>query len=352
MPAIDSETPHRLSDFSLDIPERLIAQSPVADRDRCRLMVLDRASKSIENHHFYHLPDFINEGDVLVLNDTQVFPARLYAEREQTGTRIEVFLLRDLGDHKWEVLVKPGRKVHLGDTLVFPGRMSCKVLDHTAAGGRIVHFSSNSSSFTDYVDQYGKSPLPPYIHREPQPVDREAYQTVYARNRGAVAAPTAGLHFTPELLEQLNAKGVILVQLTLHVGLGTFRPVQEEDITRHRMDEEFYQISPESAEIIKQALHGGNRVVAVGTTSVRALETAATGSRHIESGQGWTDKFIYPPYTFNVVDGLITNFHQPRSSLSMLVSAFAGNDFLFDAYHQAVRDEYRFYSYGDAMLIM
>jgi S-adenosylmethionine:tRNA ribosyltransferase-isomerase len=352
MPAIDSETPPRLSDFSLDIPEQLIAQFPVTDRDRCRLMVLDRVSKSIENHHFYHLPDFISKGDVLVLNDTQVFPARLYAEREQTDTRIEVFLLRDLGDHKWEVLVKPGRKVRLGDTLLFPGQMSCKVLDHTAAGGRIVHFSDNGSSFTDYVEQYGKSPLPPYIRREPQAKDREAYQTVYARNRGAVAAPTAGLHFTPELLEQLHAKGVILVHLTLHVGLGTFRPVQEEDITRHHLDEEFYQVSPESAEIINQAMHGGNRVVAVGTTSARALETVATGPRHIESGQGWTDTFIYPPYTFNVVDGLITNFHQPRSSLIMLVSAFAGKDFLFEAYHQAVRDEYRFYSYGDAMLIM
>lgn len=352
MPAIDSETPPRLSDFRLDIPERLIAQFPIADRDHCRLMVLDRASKSIENHHFYHLPDFMGKGDVLVLNDTRVFPARLYAEREQTGTRIEVLLLRDLGDQKWEVLVKPGRKVRIGDTLLFPDQMSCEVLDHSDPGGRIVRFSVNSSAFIDFVEQHGKSPLPPYIRREPEPEDRMAYQTVYARNRGAVAAPTAGLHFIPELLEQLTTKGVILIYLTLHVGLGTFRPVQEEDITRHHLDAEFYHVSPESAEIINQALDGRNRVVAVGTTSARALETVATGPRHIEPGQGWTDKFIYPPYTFNVVDGLITNFHQPRSSLIMLVSAFAGMEFLLEAYRQAIRDEYRFYSYGDAMLIM
>ena len=352
MPALTSEIPPRLSDFSLDIPERLIAQFPETERDQCRLMVLDRSAESIEQHHFYQLPDLLRMDDVLVFNDTQVFPARLYAVREQKSAKIEVFLLRDLGDHKWEVLVKPGRKVHVGDTLHLPGEMSCKVLDLTASGGRIVRFSgSTGNSFAEYVEQHGQSPLPPYIRREPQTEDKAAYQTVYARNRGAVAAPTAGLHFTPALLERLAAKGITLVYLTLHVGLGTFRPVKEEDITRHHLDEEYYQVSPESAEAINRALRKGNRVIAVGTTSARALETVAAGPRKIQSGQGWTDKFIYPPYTFNTVDGLITNFHQPKSSLIMLVSAFTGKDFLFKAYRRAVRESYRFYSYGDAMLI-
>ncbi len=345
------ETP-RLSDFDLEIPERLIAQFPPERRDHCRLMVLDRATETIGDHHFYELSEFLDEGDVLVLNDTRVFPARLYATKDGTAARIEVLLLRELGGDRWEVLVKPGRKVRVGDKLVFNEEAHCQVIDATASGGRVVHFQHSNHSLHDFLEKHGQSPLPPYIRREPEPQDRSAYQTVYARHRGAVAAPTAGLHFTEALLDELRAMGAKLACLTLHIGLGTFRPVQVEDVTRHHMDAEYYSVSEETAETVNRALEGGKRVVAVGTSAARALETIATAGHVIAGGEGWTDKFIYPPYSFKIVGGLVTNFHQPRSTLIMLVSAFAGRSFLFQGYRQAIRQEYRFYSYGDAMLIL
>ncbi|MBA7614853.1 S-adenosylmethionine:tRNA ribosyltransferase-isomerase [subsurface metagenome] len=304
------ETP-RLSDFDLEIPERLIAQFPPERRDHCRLMVLDRAAEAIGHHHFYELPEFLNQGDVLVLNDTRVFPARLYATKDGTAARIEVLLLQELGGDRWEVLVRPGRKVRVGDRLIFNEEAHCQVIDATASGGRVVHFQHSNRSLHDFLEKHGQSPLPPYIRREPEPQDRSAYQTVYARHRGAVAAPTAGLHFTEALLDELRAKGVKLACLTLHIGLGTFRPVQVEDVTRHHMDAEYYSVSEETAETVNRALAWGQRVVAVGTSTARALETVAAGEGVITPGEGWTDKFIYPPYSFKIVGGLVTNFHQP-----------------------------------------
>ena len=351
MDTTTSEETPRLSDFDLEIPERLIAQFPTSRRDHSRLMVLDRANEAIGHHHFYELPEFLDQGDVLVLNDTRVFPARLYATKDRTAARIEVFLLRELEDDRWEVLVKPARKVRVEDKLVFNEEVHCQVVDVTAAGGRVVSFHYPGDSFYSFLDKHGKSPLPPYIRREPELQDRNAYQTVYARHRGAVAAPTAGLHFTEALLDELLAKGVKIANLTLHIGLGTFRPVQVEDVTQHQMDAEFYSVSEETAEIVNRALDRGQRVVAVGTSTARALETVAVSRHQITDGEGWTDKFIYPPYAFKITSGLLTNFHQPKSTLIMLASAFAGKSFLFRGYRQAIREEYRFYSYGDAMLI-
>ncbi|UCH09275.1 MAG: tRNA preQ1(34) S-adenosylmethionine ribosyltransferase-isomerase QueA [Fidelibacterota bacterium] len=348
---IHHKTP-QLSDFDLQIPDRLIAQFPNPERDQCRLMVLDRNDHSIANRHFYQLPEFLDEGDVLVLNDTRVFPARLFATREKTGAQIEVLLLQETGPDQWEVLVKPGRKARVGGRLAFEGGVTGDIIATTASGGRLVRFTHDHLPFEQFLEQHGKSPLPPYIRREPEPQDRQTYQTVYARHRGAVAAPTAGLHFTEALLETVASRGVSVTYITLHVGLGTFRPVQEEDITRHQMDAEYYHVSAETANTINDTVAGGGRIVAVGTTTARALETVAIGPGKISNGSGWTEKFIYPPYTFLAVDALITNFHQPKSSLIMLVSAFAGKPFLFEAYQKAVQDGYRFYSYGDAMLIL
>jgi len=352
MDTTTSEETPRLSDFALEIPEELIAQFPATHRDHSRLMVLDRANEAIGDHHFYELAEFLDQGDVLVLNDTRVFPARLYATKEQTAAQIEVFLLRELEDDRWEVLVRPGRKVRAGDNLVFNEEAHCQVVDVTVSGGRVVQFHYPGDSFNSFLDKHGKSPLPPYIRREPELQDRNAYQTVYARHRGAVAAPTAGLHFTEALLDELLAKGVKIANLTLHIGLGTFRPVQVEDVTQHRMDAEFYSVSEGTAEIVNKALVEGKRVVAVGTSAARALETVAVSRHQVTDGEGWTDKFIYPPYAFKIMSGLLTNFHQPKSTLIMLVSAFAGKSFLFQSYRQAIREEYRFYSYGDAMLIL
>ncbi|MFB0516904.1 MAG: tRNA preQ1(34) S-adenosylmethionine ribosyltransferase-isomerase QueA [Candidatus Neomarinimicrobiota bacterium] len=336
----------------MDIPDQLIAQFPTPQRDRCRLMVLDRASKTIGSHRFHQLPEFLDEGDVLILNDTRVFPARLQAAKDGTGAQVEVFLLKELENDLWEVLVKPGRRVHLGNRLTFSGGVHCEVTDHTATGGRVVRFHYPGTSFHNFLEKYGRSPLPPYIRREPEPGDRSAYQTVYARNRGAVAAPTAGLHFTRALLDELSRKKVRIAYLTLHIGLGTFRPVKVEDVTQHHLEAEFYRVSKRTARIVNQAKAGGKRVVAVGTTTARTLETVAVSSHQITDGEGWTDKFIYPPYTFKIVSALITNFHQPRSTLIMLASAFAGQAFLFEAYRQAISAGYKFYSYGDAMLIL
>ncbi len=341
----------KLSDFKYPLPEHLIAQYPAERRDESRLMVLHRDAGKIEHRIFRDIVEYFQEGDCLVINQTKVFPARLFGIKEKTAARVEIFLLRELENGLWEVLVKPARKVRIGNRLHLTDDLYCDVIDNTVSGGRVVRFNYNGNFFS-IVEKLGQAPLPPYIKREPEPLDKERYQTVFAKVRGAVAAPTAGLHFTKELLDVLKKKGVTIVPVVLHVGLGSFRPVQVEDLSRHKMDSEYYEVYEDSAGVINETKKSGGRVIAVGTTVVRALETAVTSDHHVKAEKGWTDKFIYPPYEFKVVDALVTNFHLPGSTLLMLVSAFAGHDFVFKAYRKAVREKYRFYSYGDAMLIL
>ncbi len=341
----------KLIDFDYHLPERLIAQYPLPERDQCRMMVVDRETQSVSHRKFSDLLEYLETGDCLVLNDTKVFPARLVGKKDKTGARVEVFLLRHLENGIWEVLVKPARKVRLGNKLVFAENFSCDVIDNTVSGGRIVEFNY-TGDFFETLNQVGKIPLPPYIKRPSEAVDVCYYQTVYARKVGAVAAPTAGLHFTEQLLEKIRQKGISIAYLTLHVGLGTFRPVQVEDISRHHMHSEYYEIGEEAARIINKTREQGHRVVAVGTTVVRALETVVDRSGFIRPCRGWTEKFIYPPYIFRAIDLLITNFHLPKSTLLMMVSAFAGHQLIMQAYREAVEQEYRFFSYGDAMLIL
>lgn len=341
----------KLSDFQYTLPEGLIAQYPVSPRDSSKMMVVNRSDNSIETRVFHDVVDYMNEGDILVINVTKVFPARLIGIKEKTAAEVEIFLLRRLENQLWEVLVKPARKVRIGNRLLINGNILCDVLDNTVSGGRVVRFDYDED-FYEVIDAIGRSPLPPYITREPEPSDKENYQTVYAEVRGAVAAPTAGLHFTQEILDKIKNKGVKIVPVLLHVGLGSFRPVQVEDLTRHRMDSEYYEISPESAAIINKTKDDGGAVICVGTSTARLLESAVTSENHIKSHKGWTDKFVYPPYEFNIADRLITNFHLPSSTLIMLVAAFATRDLIFEAYDKAMEEKYRFYSYGDAMIVL
>ncbi|MFQ6113010.1 MAG: tRNA preQ1(34) S-adenosylmethionine ribosyltransferase-isomerase QueA [bacterium] len=340
----------KLSDFKYKLPEKLIAQYPAKKRDESRLMVLNREKKTIEDTVFSEIPNYFNPGDCLVLNETKVFPARLMGTKDKTDAQVEIFLLRELENGLWEVLVRPARKVRVGNRLSVNNKLYCDVIDNTVSGGRVVRFNY-IGDFFEIVDKIGQSPLPPYINREPEPLDKERYQTVFARVRGAVAAPTAGLHFTEELLKKTEQKGVKIVHLVLHLGLGSFRPVVVEDLSRHKMDSEYYEVSEETANVINQTKKEGGKVVVVGTSTTRALETGVTSEGWSKASKGWTDKFIYPPYDFKIVDRLITNFHLPCSTLLMLVCAFAGRDFIFKAYRKAIREKYRFYSYGDAMLI-
>jgi S-adenosylmethionine:tRNA ribosyltransferase-isomerase len=341
----------KLSDFKYPLPEDLIAQFPIEPRDNSRLMTINRGEQKIEHSSFRNVINYLNKGDCLVINETRVFPARLIGIKEKTEAEVEIFLLRELENKLWEVLVKPARKVRIGNRLVVNDSITCDVLDNTVSGGRVVRFDYDGDFF-QIIESIGKAPLPPYIHREPVPSDKEQYQTVYARVRGAVAAPTAGLHFTLELLNKIKAKGITIVPVVLHVGLGSFRPVQVEDLTRHRMDSEYFKITEESANTINEIRRKGGAIVCVGTTVVRALESAITSDSFVKPFEGWTDKFIYPPYEFRVVDRLITNFHLPSSTLLMLVCAFASRDLIFKAYRKAVKEQYRFYSYGDAMIIV
>ena len=341
----------KLSDFKYDLPEELIAQYPAKKRDESKLMVLDRAAEEISHTQFKNIVDHLNPGDALVVNETKVFPARLIGFKEKTNAKVEVLLLRQLEETMWEVLVKPARKVRIGNRLMIADSIGCDVIDNTISGGRVVKFDDNGKDFFDLVEEIGASPLPPYISRDTEPIDKERYQTVYAKKTGAVAAPTAGLHFTDDILDQLKAKGVEIIPLVLHVGLGTFRPVQVEDLSRHQMDSEYFEISDDSAEKINAVKKNGGRIFAVGTTTVRVLETVAIPDNQVKASSGWTDKFIYPPYKFKMVDGLITNFHQSQSTLYILVCTFAGYDFTRKAYETAIGQEYRFFSYGDAMLI-
>lgn len=341
----------KLSDFTYDLPEELISQYPADKRDESRLLVIDRNNNEVSHKQFKDITDFLNEGDCLVVNETKVFPARLIGTKEKTDAEVEIFLLRELESSLWEVLVRPARKVRVGNRLHLTNDLHCDVIDNTVSGGRVVRFNYNGNFFS-IVEELGKSPLPPYIQREPEELDKERYQTVYAAVRGAVAAPTAGLHFTEKLLDKIKKKGVQVVPVVLHVGLGSFRPVQVEDLSRHKMDSEFYEVYEESARIINETKANGGKVVSVGTTTTRALETAVTSDSQVKAEQGWTDKFIFPPYNFKIVDNLITNFHLPGSTLLMLTIAFTGRDLIYEAYEKAKEEKYRFYSYGDAMIIL
>lgn len=337
-----------LSDFDYALPEELIAQTPVEPRDSSRLMVLDPEKKTIVHRHFFELQDYLTPGDTLIFNDTRVIPARLIGRKEPTGARVEVLLLRRVEDNAWETLVKPGKKALRGTTIRFSDELSCEVLGHTDFGGRLVTFHYQGI-FEEILDRLGETPLPPYIHEKLE--DRERYQTVYSRESGSAAAPTAGLHFTPELLEKLKNAGVNLGFLTLHVGLGTFRPVKTEHIEEHVMHSEYYSIGEETAKLIRETKATGKRVIAVGTTSIRTLESAAVGKNEIYGKSGETSIFIYPGYDFKIVDAVVTNFHLPKSTLIMLISAFAGREFTLEAYRAAVKEKYRFFSFGDAMFI-
>ena len=337
-----------ISDFDYDLPEKRIAQTPLEPRDASRLMVLDPAEQTIEHRHFYELDVLLQPGDVLIFNDTRVIPARLIGARDKTGAKVEVLLLRQIDRDRWEALVKPGKKARIGDRIRFGEELSCGIISHTDFGGRIVKFIYQGI-FEEILDRLGEMPLPPYIREKLSDADR--YQTIYSRERGSAAAPTAGLHFTEELLVRLKEKGVIFGFVTLHVGLGTFRPVQEQTIENHVMHREHYAIPEETAQIIRRAKAEGRRIVAVGTTSIRTLESAAGETGEIRPTSGWTDIFIYPGYRFKVVDAIITNFHLPKSTLIMLISAFAGHSFILNAYKKAVDEGYRFFSFGDAMLI-
>ena len=337
------------SDFYFDLPERLIAQTPLERRDGSRLLHLDRKTGEISHHHFYELPAFLRKGDCLVVNDSRVLPARLIGHKESGGA-VEVLLLRDRGGNVWECLTRPGRSAKTGRRLIFgDGRLTGTVIDEIEGGNRLIKFDYQGI-FLEVLESLGKMPLPPYIHEELR--DAERYQTVYSRELGSAAAPTAGLHFTKELLGKIEKMGVDIAYVTLHVGLGTFRPVKAEEIEDHEMHSEFYTISSEAAEKINRAKSGGGRVIAVGTTSCRTLESAAGESGHVSERSGWTDIFIYPGYKFKCIDGLVTNFHLPESTLIMLVSAFAGRENVLNAYKTAVEMEYRFFSFGDAMVIV
>ncbi len=337
----------KLSDFMYDLPEARIAQTPVEPRDHSRLMVIHRDTGAIEHRHFYDIIDYLNPGDCLVINETKVIPARLYGERP-TGGAVEVLLLKQLGPKRWETLVRPGKKLKPGAEVLFgDGRLKCRVLETTDVGGRIVEFECDGS-FEAALDALGEMPLPPYIHEKLQ--DRDRYQTVYAKQDGSAAAPTAGLHFTPGLMDRIRARGVDIVPVLLHVGLGTFRPVMVENIEEHEMHSEYFEVTREAADRVNAARARGGRIIAVGTTSVRTLESAAEGGRLV-SKRGDTNIFIKPGYRFQLVDALITNFHLPGSTLIMLVSALWDRERILEAYKTAVENEYRFFSFGDAMLI-
>jgi len=344
------EKPPRLSEFEMEVPEELIANHPSKKRDGCKLMVLDTKEKTIKHKKFSDIADYFNKGDVLVLNNTKVYPARLYATKDRSSSKVEVFLLRELSEDLWEAMVKPARKVRIGNKLIFGEGIECDVIDNTISGGRVLRFETSSSNLHEFIEKNGLSPLPPYIKRDPIPSDKKNYQTVYATERGSVAAPTAGIHFSEELLTKIKKKGVIITYVTLHIGLGTFKPIMVEDLTRHQMDSEYFSVPPETAAIINEARGKKKKIITVGTSTVRTLETVVVAGFQVTAKEGWTDKFIYPPYEFKMSDCLVTNFHQPQSTLMMMVSAFSSKDFVMKAYKEAIDKKYRFYSYGDAMI--
>ncbi|MFK7750740.1 MAG: tRNA preQ1(34) S-adenosylmethionine ribosyltransferase-isomerase QueA [Kordia sp.] len=348
----------KLSHFNFDLPEDLLAEYPSEHRDEARLMVLDREKKTIEHKRFKDLVDYFDEGDVMVLNNTKVFPARLFGNKEKTGARIEVFLLRELNEDQrlWDVLVDPARKIRIGNKLYFGEDESlvAEVIDNTTSRGRTLRFLYDGSyeEFRTKLGELGQTPLPKYIKRDVEPEDEERYQTIYAKEEGAVAAPTAGLHFSKHLLKRLEIKGIDFSEITLHVGLGTFNPVEVEDLSKHKMDSEELKIESPAVVTVNNAKKEKRKVCAVGTTVMRALESSVSSDLTLNEYEGWTNKFIFPPYEFSIANCMITNFHTPKSTLLMMVSAFAGHDFILKAYEEAIKEGYQFYSYGDAMLIL
>ena len=348
----------KLSHFNFNLPDELLAEFPTENRDESRLMVVNRKTNTIEHKLFKDVIDYFDDGDVMVLNNTKVFPARLYGNKEKTGARIEVFLLRELNAEQrlWDVLVDPARKIRIGNKLYFgdDDSLVAEVIDNTTSRGRTLRFLYDGSyeEFREKLVELGETPIPKYINREVTPEDAERYQTIYAKEEGAVAAPTAGLHFSKHLLKRLEIKGVDFAEVTLHVGLGTFNPVEVEDLSKHKMDSEEMIITQEACDIVNNAKAKKKRVCCVGTTSMRAMESSVSSQRTLNPYTGWTNKFIYPPYDFSIADCMITNFHTPKSTLLMMISAFCGHDLMKKAYEEAIKEKYRFYSYGDAMLII
>lgn len=348
----------KLSHFHFTLPDELLAEFPAENRDESRLMVINRKAGTIEHKMFKDVINYFDDGDVMVLNNTKVFPARLYGNKEKTGARIEVFLLRELNAEQrlWDVLVDPARKIRIGNKLYFgdDDSLVAEVIDNTTSRGRTLRFLYDGSyeEFREKLVELGETPIPKYINREVTPEDAERYQTIYAKEEGAVAAPTAGLHFSKHLLKRLEIKGIKFAEVTLHVGLGTFNPVEVEDLSKHKMDSEEMKISQETCDIINNAKTKKKKVCCVGTTSMRSMESSVSSQRTLNPFEGWTNKFIYPPYDFSIADAMITNFHIPKSTLLMMVSAFCGHDLMKKAYAEAIEQKYKFYSYGDAMLII
>lgn len=348
----------KLSHFNFNLPKELLAEFPAENRDESRLMVVDRKAKTIEHKMFKDLIDYFDDGDVLILNNTKVFPARLYGNKEKTGARIEVFLLRELNSEQrlWDVLVDPARKIRIGNKLYFgdDDSLVAEVIDNTTSRGRTLRFLYDGSyeEFRNKLTELGETPIPKYINREVVPEDADRYQTIYAKEEGAVAAPTAGLHFSRHLLKRLEIKGVNFAEITLHVGLGTFNPVEVEDLSKHKMDSEELKIAQGACDVVNAAKARKGRVCAVGTTTMRAIESSVSSAKTLNPYDGWTNKFIFPPYDFSIADCMITNFHTPKSTLLMMISAFTGHDLMKKAYDEAIKEGYKFYSYGDAMLIL
>ena len=348
----------KTSDFNFNLPTELLAEHPSEHRDEARLMVLNRKTETIEHKLFKDVIDYFNEDDLFVFNNTKVFPARLYGNKEKTGAKIEVFLLRELNKETkvWDVLVDPARKIRIGNKLFFTEDESlvAEVIDNTTSRGRTLRFLFDGTyeEFRAKLKELGETPLPKYIKRAVEPEDAERYQTIYAKHEGAVAAPTAGLHFSKHLMKRLEIKGINFAEVTLHIGLGTFNPIEVEDISKHKMESEEAILDEKNAEIINKASKENRRIFAVGTTTIRTLESAVSSNRMVTPYNGWTNKFIYPPYEFGIANAMITNFHTPKSTLIMMIAAFAGKDFVMHAYEEALKEKYKFYSYGDAMLIL
>ncbi|HWK02666.1 MAG TPA: tRNA preQ1(34) S-adenosylmethionine ribosyltransferase-isomerase QueA [Puia sp.] len=348
----------KLSQFKFDLPLNLIAQHPAKKREDSRMMVVHRKTGQIENKHFRDILEYFDDKDVFVVNNTKVFPARMYGRKEKTGAKIEVFLLRELNkpNRLWDVIVDPARKIRVGNKLYFGDNdeLVAEVIDNTTSRGRTIRFlwDGNDEEFRQVLELLGETPLPKYIKRKPDEEDKERYQTVYAKHEGAVAAPTAGLHFSKELIKRLEIKGIRFAEVTLHTGLGTFRPIEVEDLSKHKMDAEYYRIEDDACKIVNKARIGNHRICSIGTTTMRAIESSFTAEKLLKPSEGWTNTFIHPPYQFNIADALVTNFHLPKTSLLIMTCAFAGYDLAMEAYKKAIKDKYRFFSYGDAMLVI
>lgn len=351
----------KLSQFNFELPEKLIAQYPAGERDESRLLVVHKESGKIEHKTFKDLIEYFDDGDSFIFNNTKVFPARMYGKKEKTGAKIEVFLLRELNvdARLWDVLVDPARKIRVGNKLYFSDEegndvLVAEVVDNTTSRGRTIRFffEGDDAEFKGVLKQLGNTPLPKYINREPEAIDFERYQTIYAKNTGAVAAPTAGLHFSKELLKRMEIKGIDFAEVTLHVGLGTFRSIDVEDLSKHKMDAEYFQIIQEAVEVVNKSKLNNKKICAVGTTSMRTIESAVSATGTLKAAEGWTNLFIYPPFEFSIATAMVTNFHLPKSSLIIMAAAFGGYELMMDVYQEAIKDKYRFYSYGDAMLIL